>query len=848
MTQRPELLAPAGSREALVAAVQNGADAVYLGGKMFNARQSANNFNNEELARAVEYAHIRGVKIYVTVNILLADHELEEALGFLHFLHNAGVDAVILQDLGLARLAREVIPELSIHASTQMTVHNTPGVRLMQQAGFERIVLAREMSLEEITAIKKETGADLEVFIHGALCVCYSGQCLMSSLIGGRSGNRGRCAQPCRLQYQLVDERGRTLADPGRVGEYLLSPRDINTSAHIPELIAAGINSFKIEGRMKRPEYVATVIRTYRNLIDRALEDKNPYRVEEKEARDLAQIFNRDFSPGYFFGNPGRELMSFKRPNNRGVRLGRVKGYNPRNKTIEIILEEPLRIGDGIEVWVSEGGRSGVEVNSILVNGKPVESAPAGTLVSLAIPGKIRPGDRVFKTHDAALMEGARETFTSARETRKIPLQFWVRAGVGEPMYLRVVDDRGFVADGTSEEVCQEALKRPLTAEFLREQLDRLGNTPFALTGLETDLAGRVILPVREINELRRRVLADLEHKRARSGRRPGVAEHLFRQRLQKAFRGIHQQEPVQTPEPLLAVNVSELTSLQAAVSYGADIVYFGGESYRSKGIVTEKDLHAGLEFCHKNGVSLVLNSPRILHDSELKTFTGLLKRVFDLPLNGILVGNLGLLKIIREYTGKPVVGDFTLNAFNSATLHYLKEQGVARAVLSPELTIKQIQEMSATTPLPLEALVQGALPLMNTKYCPVGSLLGDFSTGKKCTGPCSSTRCGLKDRLGLIFPIEVDQYCRMHLFNAKDLCVIEDLPALLAAGVSVLRIEAKKENHEYVARTVNHYCKAITRYKYGIRDERKDREAKEDLEQLSAAGITKGHYFRGVV
>ncbi|SHE33158.1 putative protease [Desulforamulus putei DSM 12395] len=848
MIQGPELLAPAGSWEALVAAVQNGADAVYLGGKMFNARQSANNFDHDELARAVEYAHIRGVRIYVTVNILLADHELEEALGFLHFLQNAGVDAAILQDLGLARLAREVIPELSIHASTQMTVHNIPGVRLMQQSGFDRIVLAREMSLEEIAAIKQETGADLEVFVHGALCVCYSGQCLMSSLIGGRSGNRGKCAQPCRLQYRLVDEKGRTLADPGRVGEYLLSPRDINTGAYIPQLIDAGINSFKIEGRMKRPEYVATVVRIYRNLIDRALENKNHYRVEKKEARDLAQIFNRDFSPGYLFGNPGRDLMSFKRPNNRGVRLGRVKGYNPGNKTIEIMLEEPLRVGDGIEVWVSEGGRSGVEVNSILVNDKPVEFAPAGTLVGLSIPGKIRPGDRVFKTHDAALMERARETFTSPRETRKIPLQLWVRARVGEPMYLRVVDHQGFTAEGYSDEICQEARKRPLTAEFLKEQLDRLGNTPFALADLEADLEDRVILPVREINELRRRVLADLEQKRAGTFRRPGLAEHLFKQRLRGAFSRIHKHEPPRTTEPLLAVNVTDITSLQAAVSYGADIVYFGGESYRSKGIVTEKDLQYGLEFCQKNGVSLVLNSPRILHDNELSSFTGLLQRVVDLPLNGILVGNLGLLKIIKEYTDKPVIGDFTLNVFNTATLHYLKEQGVARAVLSPELTIKQMQEMAATTPLPLEALVQGALPLMNSKYCPVGSVLGDFSTGKKCTGPCSSKRCGLKDRMGLVFPIEVDRYCRMHLFNAKDLCVIEDVPVLLASGITVLRIEAKKENHEYVARTVNHYRKAITRYKHGMRDERKDREAKEDLEQLSAAGITKGHYFRGVI
>ncbi|SHK02637.1 DUF3656 domain-containing U32 family peptidase [Desulforamulus aeronauticus] len=848
MTQRPELLAPAGSWEALVAAVQNGADAVYLGGKLFNARHSASNFDNQQLARAVEYAHIRGVKIYVTVNILIANHELEEALGFLHFLHNIGVDAAILQDLGLAKLAKETIPELTIHASTQMTVHNTAGVQLMQQSGFDRIVLAREMELEEIAAIKRETGADLEAFIHGALCVCYSGQCLMSSMIGGRSGNRGKCAQPCRLQYQLVDERGRNLADPAQVGEYLLSPRDINTSAQIPRLMAAGINSFKIEGRMKRPEYVATVIRTYRNLIDRALADNEGFFVQENESRELAQIFNRDFSPGYFLGNPGKDLMSYKRPNNRGVRLGRVKGFNAKHKTLEILLEEPLRLGDGIEVWVSEGGRTGIEVSSMLVYGKPAEYAEAGTLVGLAIPGKIRPGDRVFKTHDAALMERARETFTSSRETKKIPLEFFVRAKIDEPMYMRVTDDTGLTAEGHSDEVGQEAVKRPLTRDFLQEQLDRLGNTPFALGELQVDLQGNVILPMREINELRRSVLADLEQKRARHQRRSGVAEHIFRERLQYSLGELATMaEPKQT-QPKLAVNVTDFTSLEAAVSYGANIVYFGGESYRSKGILKQKELEAGLEFCQKNGVALVLNSPRILHDQELKAFTSLLEGVKELPLDGILVGNLGLLKLLKDYSDKPVIGDFTLNVFNSATLHYLKEQGVERAVLSPELTMRQIQELAGTTPMPLEAIVQGALPLMNTKYCPVGSILGGLSTGKRCSGPCHSKTCGLKDRMGLVFPLEVDQYCRMHLFNAKELCVIEDVPTLLEAGISVLRVEAKNNDHGYVAKTVNYYHKAINRYQHGIRDERKDKEAKEDLAGISTAGITKGHYYRGVL
>lgn len=424
---KPELLAPAGSWEALVAAVQNGADAVYLGGKNFNARQNADNFDNEKLIEAVEYCHVRGVKVHVAVNILIADEEMKEALFFLHFLHNIGVDAIIIQDLGLARLASKVLPGLPLHASTQITVHNAAGVKLLQECGMSRIVLSREVTLENIKKIKEETGADLEVFVHGALCVCYSGQCLMSSMIGGRSGNRGCCAQPCRLQYQMIDNKGKQLVDPGKEGEYLLSPKDLNMSQHLPELITAGINSFKVEGRMKRPEYVATVIAVYRKLIDKALAG-GTYEVEESQKRELAQIFNREFTTGFFYGNQGKEMMSLKRPNNRGILLGRVKSFRKGSDMVEVSLQEDLQIGDGIEAWVTKGGRVGTEVHQIICHGQKVENAPSGSSVWISIPGRVNPGDRIFKTKDALLLQKAKISYTSSKEQKKIPLRFEVTA------------------------------------------------------------------------------------------------------------------------------------------------------------------------------------------------------------------------------------------------------------------------------------------------------------------------------------------------------------------------------------------------------------------------------------
>lgn len=837
---RPELLAPAGSWESLVAAVQNGADAVYLGGKAFNARHSAANFDNEQLMQAVEYCHTRGVKLYVTVNIILADQELSEALEFLYFLHNIGVDAVIVQDIGLAKLAREVVPELPLHASTQMTVHNTAGVELLQQLGFERIVLSREMTLEGINHIKQSTGADLEVFVHGALCVCYSGQCLMSSLIGGRSGNRGKCAQPCRLQYQLVDQRGKLLVPPEEWGEYLLSPRDLNLSAHVPNLIAAGIDSFKIEGRMKRPEYVATVIKVYRELIDQSLQQGN-FAVSPQQARDLEQIFNRDFSTGYFYGNIGSDLMSYKRPNNRGVLLGRIKKFG-KDGMVQLTLQQPLRVGDGIEVWVTQGGRVGTEVSQIIVRGQRVESVPAGDDAWINIKGKVRPGDRVFKTHDVELMQQARLSYTSSKEIRKIPLQFTVHGTVGQPLKLKVTDPQGISAEGQSEEIGQLAVKRPLTEEFLASQLNRLGNTPFGLGELKCELTDQVMYPVSVINELRRSVLAQLEQKRQKNHRYP-IGKREFNQRMQRVTELMHQVAPPAN-RPKLAVNVTELLAVKAAVDAGAHIIYFGGESYRSKHNITLEDIKRAAELCKSRGAKLLLSTPRILQDNELSKFNNFLGKTLD-HVNGVLVGNMGLLNQLAQ-KGPALVADFPFNAFNQATVTGLKDWGVERVTLSPELTMAQIKDMVSHSKLPLEVQVHGALPLMVTEYCAMGSLLGGVTTGKKCSGPCSKQSCGLKDRKGFVFPLEVDQFCHQHVFNARELCLIEDVGQLIEAKISVLRIDARIMPAGRVEKVVRAYRQVLDTY-----PEREWLELaakyKVELEQQSP-GFTKGHYYRGII
>jgi putative protease len=844
MSRKPELLAPAGSWESLVAAVENGADAVYLGGKRLNARQSAGNFDDPEIARAIEYAHVRGARVYVTVNILLDDRELPEALKFLHSLQQSGADAAIVQDLGLVRLAGKVIPELPLHASTQMTVHNLPSVLALKEAGVSRVIMARELSLEAMKEIIRCSGVEIEAFIHGALCVCYSGQCLMSSLIGGRSGNRGRCAQPCRLPYVLVDRHGRTLANPAAAGSYLLSPRDLNMSQNMPDLLASGITALKIEGRMKRPEYVAVVVSVYRRLLDRAMAGGDFY-VSPDEARDLAQIFNRDFTTGYFYGRPGPELMSYKRPNNRGLFLGRVKGYNKTLRLVEITLDEALRVGDGIEVWVTAGGRTAGEVNRIIMGSEPVQRAPAGSVVLLDIPGRVFPGDRVFKTHDADLMERARASFTSPKGQRKIPLTFTVSARLGEPLQITVEDSGGNTGAAETASPAQEALKRPLTREYLEKQLSRLGNTPFEMAQLRLDLAGEIMVPVSDINEARRAALSRIEGKRAAAFGHEPVPEEVFSQRHRAAISAGPVKAAGMGEKPVLSVTVTDLNSLKSAVEAGAGLVYFGGEQFRSKEALSPAQIIKGSEICAAAGVGFILSSSRILQDKEIDQFCSLLDKVAQKHLDGVQTGSLGLIRKVRSITDKPLYADFSLNIFNHESANLLAEAGVSQVTLSPELTMEQLGTLVPALPLPAEVIVHGALPLMVSEYCAAGSLLGGGMPGS-CPGPCRGSSFGLKDRKNIVFPVEMDQFCRMHIFNSRDLCLIEDIGLIIGAGAAALRIEARREGQEYVRAAVRVYRKVLE--KAGRLSGGELSELKEILAGYSPQGFTKGHYYRGVM
>ncbi len=832
---QPELLAPAGSFEALRAAVENGADAVYLGGKDFSARQYAANFDREEMLEAIKYAHSRGVKIYVTVNTLLDDREAEEAMEYLHWLYNAGVDAVIIQDLGLLSMSRAVLPELELHASTQMTVHNSRGVELVNRAGIDRVVLAREVSLEDIRRIIRRTRVEVETFIHGALCISYSGQCLMSSMIGGRSGNRGRCAQPCRLRYSLVGQNGDSLGLEVE-GEHLLCPRDLNTAALLPRLVEAGISALKVEGRMKRPEYVAVVIKNYRRALDRAVHNPAEFAVAAGEERELAQVFNRDFTSGYYLTNHGRDLMSYHRPNNRGLFLGRIDKVSGGKAKITLAI--PLAVGDGVEVWVPRG-RKGVKIREIVRYGKKVNSASAGETVLLQLNAG-RAGDRVFKTYDAGLMEEAKRSYTSPREERVYDLSFRVTAVAGRPLVVEARDSRGVSVSVSGDFIGEVARKRPLTEAVLREQLSRLGNTPFRLADLTAEIKGEVMYPLSEINRVRQQVVGELKARyRQAMANRPVPAE-TFQSRLKRFKSGLRGGKAEHgTVSPKLAVQVGSLQAVQAAVTSGADRVIFGGEQFRGRPEFSLEMQGEAVKLAQAAGCSVLIVLPRLWFESQERAIACYLQQVEEWQPDGILVGNPGSIALARDIADLPLVGDYTLNVFNSFTADRLSRWGLSQLTLSPELTFQQIAGLHL--PVAGECLVHGRIPLMVSEHCVLGALMGGRTADNRCSQPCEVTRVGLRDRMDMVFPVETDQFCRMHIHNPKELCLIDDLKRFRNMKIEWLRILAREKDAAEVARVVGVYRQVLD-------GEADGEKMKKELAALSDQGFTKGHYYRGVI
>ena len=807
-----ELLAPAGTMENFMAALESGADAIYLGGKVFNARAHAANFGIDELREAVRLAHILDVSVYVTVNILIGDTELKDLEQYIKDLDSIGVDAIIVQDLAVAEIAKRVAPNIHLHGSTQMTAATLDAVRFYESLGFTRVVLARELSLKEIQHICKHCKAEIEVFVHGALCVCYSGQCLMSSFIGGRSGNRGACAQPCRLPYELLDSKGESVLPKHEA--YLLSPKDLNYSEHMKELVAAGVTSFKVEGRMKKVSYVRQVIGTYREILDEAS-------IHENQRKALASGFNRGFSTAYLEDTVGRQMMTVVAPNHQGKPIG--ESYTKKGE-VYLSLTEPIEQGSLVKILQSNGSVTYYTVDDewtcvsdTLYKGRPAEGLAVGQLYLASTPKN---------TKSRGLQEF----------TRKYDMSVYLSVGSnGETNYteLTAILDSGLSVTVTNEYVPAIANKVPTSLEKVTEQLGRLGNTLFRLSYVDIP-DGPYMWPASVLNALRRDAVTALETAL--------ITHHVESwQALQVTgdvdydFKAQH--ELSYDTCPMISARVDEIEGVKAAISGGAQKIVFGGDRLsRTPYALSIYDEVARL--CAQSDVICTFATPRVVKDDEVEAYKHTLEAIVQAHPDSISIHVPQALLWLRElgYTGA-IEADTGLNIFNTPTLHFWEQLHISCVNPSQELTLKQITELAKHSHVPIETMIHGYTEMMISEYCAIASFVG---TGSKvnCPMPCVKESYSLKDRKGEIFPIRTDPYCRMHIMNSHEMDMRAYVPMLLQKGISILRVDGRHMKPSYVKDIVSQYV--------GIAMGTMEAPPKKIDSQ--GESITRGHYFRGIL
>ena len=807
-----ELLAPAGTMENFMAALESGADAIYLGGKVFNARAHAANFGIDELREAVRLAHILDVSVYVTVNILIGDTELKDLEQYIKDLDSIGVDAIIVQDLAVAEIAKRVAPNIHLHGSTQMTAATLDAVRFYESLGFTRVVLARELSLKEIQHICKHCKAEIEVFVHGALCVCYSGQCLMSSFIGGRSGNRGACAQPCRLPYELLDSKGESVLPKHEA--YLLSPKDLNYSEHMNELVAAGVTSFKVEGRMKKVSYVRQVIGTYREILDDAS-------IHENQRKALASGFNRGFSTAYLEDTVGRQMMTVVAPNHQGKPIG--ESYTKKGE-VYLSLTEPIEQGSLVKILQSNGSVTYYTVDDewtcvsdTLYKGRPAEGLAVGQLYLASTPKN---------TKSRGLQEF----------TRKYDMSVYLSVGSnGETNYteLTAILDSGLSVTVTNEYVPAIANKVPTSLEKVTEQLGRLGNTLFRLSYVDIP-DGPYMWPASVLNALRRDAVTALETAL--------ITHHVESwQALQVTgdvdydFKAQH--ELSYDTCPMISARVDEIEGVKAAIAGGAQKIVFGGDRLsRTPYALSVYDEVARL--CAQSDVICTFATPRVVKDDEVEAYKHTLEAIVQSHPDSISIHVPQALLWLRElgYTGA-IEADTGLNIFNTPTLHFWEQLHISCVNPSQELTLKQITELAKHSHVPIETMIHGYTEMMISEYCAIASFVG---TGSKvnCPMPCVKESYSLKDRKGEIFPIRTDPYCRMHIMNSHEMDMRAYVPMLLQKGISILRVDGRHMKPSYLKDIVSQYVGIATG----------TIEAPPKKIDSQGESITRGHYFRGIL
>ncbi|HJX55628.1 MAG TPA: DUF3656 domain-containing protein, partial [Methanoregula sp.] len=847
--------------------VAAGADAVYLGGKQFGARRSAPNFTDAEIGEAITYAHRRDVRVYVTINTLIHDRELEHVAEYLIWLYSVGADAVLIQDTGVVALARTIVPLLPLHASTQMTLHTTDGVRWAAEQGFSRVVLARELTLEEISRIARETGKygiGLEVFAHGALCYSYSGQCLLSSVIGGRSGNRGMCAQPCRKPYSLVtaetDEYGRPtgLREVPTPGHFLLSPKDLCTYTNLPDLVNSPVVSLKIEGRMKSAEYVSIVVSTYRKALD-AIASGNAG-VSAGAVQDLLLAFNRGFTSGYLFGQRHTALMGRDAGDNRGICIGVVKRYDDQSKTITVrsvggMIPSP---GDGLLIIHPETHReSGFSLNTVPLQKK-------GEIV-LRVPHPVEPGARLYITSSTDLNRRARQLMADPSPVllRPVPVDLAASVDADGRLVLEGVihmrNGQEIPVTCRSDFCMAPAQTRPVTRDQLSRQLIKTGGSPFSIRNFTLSYNGDMFAPLASLNRARREFLVLAEETLA-TAYRPSLSDvNQAHRRWEDMKSGVHLQTsgpPSPSSSLCLWVYADSPEGVVEAIEGGCDAICF--EPVLSSPSThccahphpqsMETQIGAVFGICRGAGVRFICKSPKILKDTSLNAFLSVVPRLVRMGIHEYMAENYGTAyALIHADPEICLFGAAGLNIFNHLSAQVLSPVGLL--TLSPELSRDEIRVLIASArsrglATQFALIVQGNSEAMISEDCILQPWM-------QCSGkeyPGTSAFSGIMDATGHIFPVRIDGECRSHVYNAAEICLIDHLPSLMEIGVSDVVIDARGRTRAYAADMTRIYRQAITLAKDGVRHDDPRIEALKDAVRFrSLGGITSGHFIRGL-
>lgn len=837
-----ELLAPVGDFECLKAAVQNGADSVYFGANMFNARASAKNFDINTLKEAIEYCNLRNVKSHLTLNILIKNNEFEDAVLLAKKAYEFGVDSIIVQDFGLAKFLIEHFPYMSIHASTQMSVHNLEGALELQDLGFKRVVLARELAINEIEYICKNCNLETEVFIHGALCISYSGQCLFSSLVGGRSANRGKCAGPCRLPYELVAENAETKEGfisklSGRKDKvidkgYLLSTKDLCGLSYIPRLINAGVTSLKIEGRMKTPEYVATVTKVYRKYIDLSYSDEE-YKINEQDLKELMQVFNRGgFSEGHLNEKENKELIYPKKPNNMGLYLGNISHYNKLKGLITLDSHEKLSIGDTVSVEKEDYTYT---VSELMIKDKNVVSAPEGKTITFGrMKGNISVGDKVYKLSSKTLDNAVKYSYENY-ENKKIKLNAIVTIKKDENISLEVstvnsqilnleheenthtnepekvipCNDTSIYNDIrvklTSDVIPVEAISSPITEDRIISQISKTKNTPFEFLTIDVVLDDGLYVPsIASLNELRRKALDEITNKVIdRFVKKSDLSDEKVKKIIEKELNCVTDSNDSSDINSNASISIlfndinknADYTKLDfnSIENIYIPISFFMNKNYAD--IIKTFEKHT----------NIYIYMPVILKTNYKNLVANIIDNILkDYKIKGFVVSNISGFKMIANFIKDnklkdiKLIGNQSLNVFNSVSIEEYKKLGLSTITMPLELDKTTLINLANSSCLNTELIVYGNMPLMYCNYC-------YLSKSNKCYPDCG-TKCSLnkkyylKDRLGMKFRIMPNNIQTITtIYNCKKLSISpKDF------NVNSLRIDILDENIDEINQVIN--------------------------------------------